>query len=344
MKHVQIVILLSAFCLMGFVLSGPTMAAPIIIKYAHVNPEDVCTSQKGAQAAAFRDIVEAESSGAIKVQVHGAGQLGGEREITEACKLGALQIVTVSGVMASYYKPAMVTDLPYLFSSPNVAWKVFDGEFGDELSAAILKNTGLRNLGFGEIGFRNFTNSVRPIKSPADMKGLKIRVMETPLYVTLIKSLGGLPTPIAWPEVYTSLQQKVVDGQENPVAVIKWAKFSEVQKYLTLDGHTYGADFFLINDRFYRSLSNEHQGIIQRAAEVSVTVARGIQQLNSALAVSELRQQGFEIYSPTSTEKEQFRKAAQGPVIEWMKTQIDPIWIDKLLKAVEKAETEIEMK
>ena len=149
----------------------------------------------------------------------------------------------VSGAIAGYFKPAMVLDIPYLFSSAPVAWKVLDGKFGDELAAALLDKTGMRVLAYGETGFRNFTNSKRPIKSPEDLKGLKIRVMETPLYITLVKALGAAPTPIAWTETYTSLQQGVVDGQENPVSVIIQAKFAEVQKYLTLDGHTYGADF-----------------------------------------------------------------------------------------------------
>lgn len=330
--------------LASLVLPSALMAKEITIKLAHVNPADIHSSQKGAASTAFKNIVEAETSGAIKVELYPAGQLGGEREIAEACKLGTIQMVSVSGVMASYFKPAMVADLPYLFSSAPVAWKVFDGEFGDELAAGILKATGLRNLAYGEIGFRNFTNSVRPIKSPADMKGLKFRVMETPLYVTLVKSLGGLPTPIAWPEVYTALQQKVVDGQENPVAVIKWAKFSEVQKYLTLDGHTYGLDFLVINDKFFQSLSPEHQKIITRAGIVFESVCRGVQQLNSSIGVSDLKGEGFEIYSPTSAEKEQFRQASQGPVIKWMKTQIDPVWIDKLLAAVKKAEAELDAK
>jgi tripartite ATP-independent transporter DctP family solute receptor len=337
--------LLSLVLMMGLIFAPAlAIAGTVTIKLAHVNPADIHSSQKGAASVAFKNIVEAATSGDIKVELYPAGQLGGERELAEACKLGTIQIVSVSGVMASYFKPAMVADLPYLFSSAPVAWKVFDGEFGDELAAGILKATGMRKLAYGEIGFRNFTNSARPIKSPADMKGLKFRVMETPLYVTLVKALGALPTPIAWPEVYTALQQKVVDGQENPVAVIKWAKFSEVQKYLTLDGHTYGLDFLVINDKFFQSLSPEHQKIITRAGIVFESVCRGVQQLNSAMGVSALREEGFEIYSPTSAEKEQFRQAAQGPVIEWMKTQIDPAWIEKLLAAVNKAEAEIEVK
>jgi tripartite ATP-independent transporter DctP family solute receptor len=328
--------------MLGLILVPTLALAETVIKFAHVDPEDVFASKKGAAARAFKDIVEAETSGEIVVNLFPAGQLGGERELIESTKLGTIQICMVSGAIAGYFKPAMVLDIPYLFSSAPVAWKVLDGPFGKELSEAILKETGLRNLAYGETGFRNFTNSKRPIKSPADMDGLKIRVMETPLYITMVEALGASPTPIAWPEVYTSLQQGVVDGQENPVGVILNNKFSEVQKYLILDGHAYGTDFILINDKFFNEkLTPEQQGIIKRAAIVAGTCGRAIQQLNSAMGVSALKEEGMEIYSPTTKERAQFKEATQGPVIEWMKGQVDPMWIEKVMNAVKQAESEL---
>jgi tripartite ATP-independent transporter DctP family solute receptor len=328
---------------LGLAFGAPRVvpAADVTIKLAHVDPEDVYTSKKGAATRVFKDMVEAESSGSIEVQLFPAGQLGGERELIESAKLGTLQMCMVSGAVAGYFKPAMVLDIPYLFSSAPVAWKVLDGAFGDELSAALLKQTGLRNLAYGETGFRNFTNSKRPVHSPADLAGLKIRVMETPLYVTMVKSLGAAPTPIAWPEVYTSLQQGVVDGQENPVGTIIQAKFAEVQKYLTLDGHTYGADFLLINDAFFKGLSQEQQEVIKRAAIVAGTCSRAIQELSSAMGVSKLKEAGMQVYAPTSKERAEFKNATQGPVIEWMKGQVDPAWIEKVQAAVKDAETKI---
>jgi tripartite ATP-independent transporter DctP family solute receptor len=336
----MIVVLLIAAILL--ILPASTLAGPTVIKFAHVDPEDVFISKKGALARAFKDIVEVETGGAIQVNLFPAGQLGGEREILESTKMGTIQMCAVSGVIGGYFKPAMVLDIPYLFSSPAVAWKVLDGEFGEELSAAILKKTGMRNLAYGETGFRNFCNFVRPIKSPADLKDLKIRVMETPLYVTLVKSLGAAPTPIAWTEVYSALQQKVVDGLELPVSVIIQVKMYEVLKYLCLDAHTYSADFLLINDKFFQKLDPEYQAIIKRAAIVAGNCGRAIQQLNSAMGVSTLKEKGMEIYSPNSEERAQFKEAAQGPVIKWMETQIGgPEWINKVQKAVKKAESEL---
>jgi tripartite ATP-independent transporter DctP family solute receptor len=328
-------------CVLALVLPLSALAGPTVLKLAHVDPEDVYISKKGAATRAFKDIVEAESSGAIQVQLYPAGQLGGERELIESTKLGTLQMAMVSGAIAGYFKPAMVLDIPYLFSSAPAAWEVLDGPFGDELAAAILKETGMRVLAYGETGFRNFTNSKRPIQSPADLKGLKIRVMETPLYITMIKSLGASPTPIAWPETYTSLQQGVVDGQENPVSVIIQAKFSEVQKHLTLDGHTYGADFLLINDGVFGKLPAEHQGILRRAAIVAGNCGRSIQQLNSAMGVAKLTEQGMAVYTPTAAQRAEFKALTQKPVIDWMQSQVDPSWIDKVMKAAAEAEAKL---
>lgn len=333
----QVVFLAILFALTVCFVPAPAPAAEkVVIKLAHVDPVDIYISKKGAATRAFKEIVEAESLGAIQVDLFPAGQLGGERELIEATKLGTIPMSMVSGAIAGYFKPAMVLDIPYLFPSAPVAWNVLDGEFGRELANEVLKMVGTRVLAYGETGFRNFTNSKRVIKSPADMKGLKLRVMETPLYMTLIKSLGANPTPIAWPETYTALQQKVVDGQENPVSVIIQAKFAEVQKYLTLDGHTYGADFIIINEKFYQGLSKENQNILKRAAIVAGTCGRGIQQLNSAVGISELKKLGMEIYAPTAAERKAFAQATQGPVIDWMKTQVDQNWIKKVQAAVAK--------
>ncbi len=285
---------------------------------------------------AFANLVNARSGGRIDVQIFGGGSLGGEREYVEAIKQGSVQAGIASGVMAGFFPPAMVTDIPYLFPSGAVAWQVLDGPFGQKLSKMLLEQTGMRNLAFSEVGFRNFTNDVRPIHSPEDMKGLKIRVMETPLFVTMVKSLGANPTPIAWPEVYTALQTGVVDGEENPVSTILFAKFAEVQKYLTLDGHVYGVDWFLINDKFFQSLSPDLQYIILDSAQVSAGVGRGVQQLLSAGGMAQLADAGMQIYAPTEAEVAQFKAATQQPVIKWLETQIDPALIKEVMAEVDR--------
>jgi len=312
--------------------------APIVLKLAHADATDVLTSRKHAQCMIFANLVNARGGGRIEVQVYGAGALGAEREYVEAIMAGTVQAGIASGVMGGFLREAMVTDIPYLFPSASIAWKVLDGPFGDKLSNLLLEKTGLRNLAFAEVGFRHFTNDVRPIKSPADVKGLKIRVQENPLFMTLIKALGGNPTPIAWTEVYTALQTGVVDGHENPISSTVFAKIYEVQKYLTLDGHVYGVDWFVMNNKFFESLPEDLRYIIVDCAKISAGVGRGLQQLNSnVVGYQTVKDYGMEIYAPTEEEMAQFREAAQGPVIEWLKTEISIDLINEALEEVKKA-------
>jgi tripartite ATP-independent transporter DctP family solute receptor len=327
--------LVTLLCILAITVMATFGQAKVFeLKLAHADPTDVTTSRKHAQAVAFAAMVNSRSGGRINVKVYGAGALGAEREYIEAVKMGTVQSGIASGVIANFFPSAMVTDIPYLFPTPQVAWAVMDGPFGQSLSKRFLKETGMRNLAFAEVGFRNFTNSIRPIRSPADMKGMKIRVQETPLYVTMVKALGANPTPIAWTETYTALQTKVVDGQENPVPTILMAKLHEVNKYITLDGHVYGVDWFVINEKFFQSLPADLQYIVLDSAQVASGVGRGVSQLIGAQGIQVLLDAGNEVYVPTEAELGQFQKATQQPVIDWLKTKIDQKLIDEALTAV----------
>jgi len=318
------------------------LASPIVeaqtVKFAHVDPADWTTSKKGAAGKVFKDLVEAESSGAMKVELYPAGQLGGEAELVGQAQAGAIQITMVSGVYGNSCKEAAVLDMPFLFSSAAVAWAALDGSFGDRLAEHCLKKTGLRTLAYGETGFRNFTNSIREIRTPADVKGLKLRVQQLPLYVEMVKGLGGIPTPVAWPETPGALKSKVVDGQENPVSVILGNKFYEFQTYLTLDQHVYGTDFVLVNERFYQGLNAEKRALLKRNAIVAGNAGRAIQQINSAAGVAELTARGMKVYKPNAAELKQFRDAAQPPVLTWLKGQVEAGWVEAVQKAVADAE------
>ncbi len=321
-----------------FVFQAQAADDPIILKLAHADATDVLTSRKHAQCVFFANTVNAKSGGRIEVQVYGAGALGAEREYVEGIMAGTVQAGIASGVLGGFLPEVMVTDIPYLFPSESIAWKVLDGPFGEKLSRMLLEKTGMRNLAFAEVGFRHFTNDVKPIKTPEDVKGLKIRVMETPLFVNLINALGGSPTPIAWTEVYTALQTGVVDGHENPISSTVFANIHEVQKYITLDGHVYGVDWFLIDNNFFESLPEDLQYIVFDAARVSAGVGRGLQLLNSnVVGLQTVLDHGCEVYGPTEDELNQFREASQGPVIEWLETVIDRALIDEALEAVEQA-------
>jgi tripartite ATP-independent transporter DctP family solute receptor len=317
----------------------PTVnAGQVEIRLGHSDPADIYTSRKAAGSTVFKNMVENETGGAIKVNLFPAGQLGGEREVAEAVKLGSVQVGMLSGPFSGFCREAQVFDIPYLFPSHLVAYRTLDGPFGKELAEECLKKTGMRILTYAQVGFRNFTNSAKVIKSPTDLKGLKFRVMENPVYMNLVRSMGAAPTPIPWPETYTALQQKVVDGQENPISAIKFAKLYEVQKYMTMDGHTFGVSFMLVNERFFQSLPKEHQTILKNAALTSVVSENGIDNLDSAIGIQFLKDKGMEIYSPTAAEKAQFRAVAQPAVIEYLEKQIGRPWIDKVLNAVKQTE------
>lgn len=323
----------------GWGLVPHLYAAPVEIKMAHGDPPDIYTSKKAAGSTVFKLMMETQG---VDVKLFPAGQLGAEREIAEAVKLGTVQMGMVSAVLANSFKPVQVLDIPYLFSNYAVAWKVMDGWFGKELAAACLKETGIRILAYDQVGFRNFTNSKHTIKTPADLKGMKIRVMEAPVYIAMMKALGASPTPVPWTETYTALQQKVVDGHENPVPSVKFGKIYEVNKFYTLDGHTYGVSFIIINEKFFQSLPKETQSIIKEVAPAAALASRGIDTLDTATGLQFLKEKGMEIYTPTAKEKDLFRQATQKPVIEYLEKQIGKTWIDKVMKAVKEAEAEVE--
>ena len=311
-----------------------TAASAQTIKFGHVDGAEWQTSKKGAAAVIFKNIVEGETT--LKVELYPAKALGNEDDLVQQAKEGLTQVVMVSGAMSKICKPAGVLDIPYTFASATIAWEVLDGPFGKELADYCLKKTGLRTLAYGETGFRNFTNGVREIKTPADMKGLKFRVQPIPLYVEMVKGLGAEPTPIAWSELPNALSTGVVDGQENPVGTIYNNNLHKLQKYMILDGHVYGTDFLLINDDFFNSLSVNDQAVVKRAAKVAGTMGRAIQQFNTAEGVTKVVAEGMVVYSPSASELAMFRKLAQPAVKEWLTRELgrEAVWIQKLDAAV----------
>lgn len=311
-----------------------TTAGAQTLRVAHVDPDDWTGSKKGAAAQIFKNIVESESD--MTVELFPAGALGNEDELVAQVQDNLTQVALVSGAMSKVCPAASVLDIPYTFSSATVAWDVLDGPFGDELAQHCLEQTGLRTLAYGETGFRNFTNNTREIKSPADMEGLKFRVQPIPLYVEMVKGLGGEPTPIAWTELPNALSTGVVDGQENPVGVIYNNGLHKLQKYMTLDGHVYAADFIVISDEFYDMLEPAQQEVIRKAARVAGTMGRAIQQWNTAEGVGKAQAEGMQVYAPTSDEIAAFAEKAQPAVVEYLRGELgdDAEWIDRLQSAV----------
>ncbi|KAB2870298.1 MAG: DctP family TRAP transporter solute-binding subunit, partial [Burkholderiaceae bacterium] len=236
-------------------LSLPFAHAEKVLKYAHFQPakED---QPKHAAALAFKQYVEKATNGSIKVEIFPAGQFGKDQPTMEAVKLGTLEMaVAHDGAIATVYKPIGVLGIPFLYDSHEHAWRVYDSKWKDGFSADMIKKTGIRLLGLADNGVRHFTNSAHPIHTPADMKGLKIRIQPSPVFKTMVEALGASPSAIPWAELPTALEQKVVDGQENGVTNILAASLYQYQKYATLDGHVWSIHGYTMNERFYQGLT-----------------------------------------------------------------------------------------
>lgn len=224
----------------------------------------------------FAKIVADKSGGDIEVQVFPAAQLGSERDMVEGLQLGSLEMtLTSTGPMGNFIPQVKLFNLPFLFKDRESCYRVLDGEIGTQIADRFVK-VGIRSLGWYENGFRNITNSKVAVEKPEDMKGIKIRVMEDDVFILTMKALGASPLPMAFGELYTALEQKTVDAQENPLAIIYSSRFFEVQKYLAMTGHFYSPAVMLISEITWQSLSPDQQKIIAEASAAARDYERGL--------------------------------------------------------------------
>lgn len=306
--------------------------------------QDAATNNKEFIAAnIFKDYVEAQTNGKVKVEVYPGAQLGKEREVFEAIKAGDIDLGMITdGPIAGFVPEITVLSIPYLFKSAPVAWEVLDGPFGKDISDLILKKTGVKIIGIAENGFRCFTNSKKPIHKLEDLQGLKIRVMENQLYVAMVKALGAQAVPMAGgEELYSALQQHVVDGQENPLDIIYSFKIHEVQNYVTVDNHTFSSKWLCANDKKLAAMPVEYQRIIKDAGIIWRTHLQGPKEAVALEAFYLLKEKVKEVYPLPDSEKERLKAAAQPAVINWLKEKTGSEWIDKVQKAVKDAEKRI---
>jgi tripartite ATP-independent transporter DctP family solute receptor len=241
----------------------------------------------------FKEIVEKNSGGKIKVNVFPAGALGSDQANVLALQGGTLEMASMnSGIFASQVREFSVFDFPFMFASGQEADQVVDGAFGKKMHAR-LEEKGLVGLGYYELGFRNLTNGRRAIQKVSDIEGLKLRVIPNPINVDWVKALGANPTPLPFPELYVALEQKAVDGQENPVATIHGAKFFEVQKHLTLTGHQYNPQSIVISKKFWDTLSAAEKKILSDAAAESSKFQRAQARAQEATLLDNLKKAGM---------------------------------------------------
>ncbi|MCO7246709.1 TRAP transporter substrate-binding protein [Halomonas sp. Mc5H-6] len=245
------------------------------------------SSHYSVGADAFKETLEELSDGAYTVNEHPSGSLGGEREMIEGLQIGTVDfVITSTGPLGNFVPETYVLDLPFLFEDYEEARCVLDSELGDELLAK-MSDHDLVGLAWSENGFRHMTNSQREIATPEDAEGLRVRTMENSVHQEAFRQMGARPTPMAFPELFTALQQGTVDGQENPITVIVATNFWEVQDYLSLTGHVYSPAVVLGSPIFMDGLSEEERGWFEQAAQASAEATRA--------EVSRLEREGVEL-------------------------------------------------
>ncbi|MES2888839.1 MAG: TRAP transporter substrate-binding protein [Pseudomonadota bacterium] len=269
----------------------------------------------GAQAMA--DEFAKLTDNRYKVSVFPSGSLGGEREMVESVQLGTLDlVVTSTGPVGNFVPETLITDIPFLFRDYDHARKALDGPVGQELLAKFPAK-GMVALAWAENGFRHLTNSKRPVNTPEDMKGLKLRTMENPVHMTAFRALGASPAPMAFTELFTALQQGTVDGQENPIPVITSSKFGQVQKNLTLTGHVYSPALILASSGLVGSLNPADKKALQDAAKVGAQAMRKRVNEVESSGVAELKAQGVNVI--TDVDKAKFQAALAPAYAEYAK-------------------------
>jgi tripartite ATP-independent transporter DctP family solute receptor len=278
-------------------------------------------------AVRYSDLVAQRTKGKVKIDVYPSTQLGNERDMVEGLQLGTIDlVVTSTGPLGGFVPRMFVVDLPFLFRDRGHAYKVLDGPIGRELLDAFSAK-GIKGLAFWENGFRQMTNSVRPIEKPEDLRGIKIRTMENKVHLSAFRAFGASPTPMAWSEVYTALQQKTIDAQENPIAIIYFQKIYEVQKYLALTDHFYSPTPLLMSLKAFNNLPKNIQKIMLDTAMECATFERNLLRDNEAKQLAEIKAKGMQVILPN---KKPFQDAVV-PVYKEFESQFGKETIDRII-------------
>jgi TRAP-type transport system periplasmic protein len=284
-------------------------------------------SHQGVGIDVFAKEVEKRTAGRYKIQTFYSGSLGGERESIEAVQLGTQELTfTSTGPVPNFVPEARILDIPFLFRDKKHARAVLDGPIGQDMLVKF-EPKGFKALAWGENGVRHMTNSKRAVNSPDDLKGLKMRTMENPVHVAAYKGFGIVPTPMAFPEVFTALQQGTVDGQENPLSVIMAAKFDQVQKHLSLTGHVYSPAIFLMSKAAFDKLSAADKTAFLESAKEAAKANRARVDEDDAKGVAELKSKGMSVVE--NVDKAKF-VATLAPVNAEFEKQFGKDMLDKI--------------
>lgn len=306
--------LVAALTAGAFCAAAPALAETLRLSH---NTGDTTSWHKGSEK--FGELLSAATDGDMEVRVFANAQLAGGDQMKQAEMVGrgALDFVVTSAINVTPLAPEMaVFSLPYLYSDYAQVDATTDGAPGDKMKE-VMADHGIIVLAWGENGFREVTNSVRPIKSPEDLKGLKMRVAG-PMYIDVMEALGANPQQMQWTETFSALQQGVVDGQENPIgAVIVPQRVYEVQKYITPWHYSYDPIFLGVSKAKWDSWDDETKAKVQAAATEAMTFQKDLTREETAKGLDTLRAEGMEVYEPTPEELQAFRDATKGAFDIW---------------------------
>lgn len=285
--------------------------------------------------ASFRDFLKGEMGDDVKIEFFDSGTLGDEIVHMEQVRTGQLDVIPIGSDAAAMDKKWLVFDIPFLFKDRVAVAKVFDGDIGRQLDKSFQKTNGLKILGFGEIGFRHITNNTRPVKVPADLKGLKLRTPGSPGRIMAFKMLGANPISMNIGELYLAMQQGVIDGQENPFGNINKWKWYEVQKYISLSRHVYTPITFVMNLKKYNSLTSAQRAAVDRAAMRAEGASRQYGTDNDANLLGQIKAKSKGKVKFNNIDSAAFQKAAIPIAKSIAKLVGDEAFVNAVMKAIQ---------
>ncbi|MDY6972759.1 MAG: TRAP transporter substrate-binding protein DctP [Thermodesulfobacteriota bacterium] len=327
------------FAISSFALAGDK---PIKIKLAHIAPPKPFNSPIHADAVAFKYILEKRSGGKFEVQIYPGGSLGKEVDLMEAVKNNVVQInfAAMPGLFRIYL-PITVFFSPYIFRNEEIAMEVLQGPFGEKLLDDFTKETGIKALDYlAGYTYMAITNNKRAVESPGDMKGLKFRVMD-PMGTAMFKSFGASAVPMAFSELYTSLQTGVIDGQTNPPFIVAWAKYDQVQKYLTMAKSQYGYQLIVCNMKWYDSLSSEDQKLLSDSLKAGLQAGNGLGLLLEDKALVDLTKAGMKVNTISEKDLINFQRIARPAGLAFVRKAMGDQMADGLSQAINAAEKKL---
>lgn len=287
-------------------------------------------------AEVFKDYVEKNSNGALKVELYPSGQLGSAAESVQGVVGGNIEMSIIDvTLLNNLFDESQILSCPGMFASVEECDAVINGAWGEQFRSKVQEKTGIRVLSMHSKGFRNFTTSNKELKTVEDAKGVTFRVMESPVSIKMVEALGAKAVPMPGSEMYVAMQNGVVDGQENPVLNIIQDKTYEVQKYLVLDGHIAGIMSYVMNGKLYNSLPADLQKVIDDGAAAATPEAQKVVAAKNTAGVQVLRDYGMTVYEPTEAELAAWHAAVFEPTQAYLRQSLGDEPMDALISAIE---------